>query len=179
MTDHPTGPARPRYTRQHRHSARLGWTLALIFASASGLPAAQAANCAGIRLWLGTTIYQPGATLQKDGVLYQARQTIWNAPPDHPAGRHYYDNLGRCDDTAPAANQPPQVHLTSPSAGSTFSAGSTITFKAAATDSDGSIRKVEFFRNGHSMGSVGNAPYSLAWHNAAAGNYLLSAVATD
>ncbi|WP_313276267.1 glycosyl hydrolase family 18 protein [Stenotrophomonas sp.] len=179
MTDHPTGPARPRYTRQHRHGARLGWTLALVFASASGLPAAQAANCAGVGPWLGTTIYQSGDTLQKDGVLYKARQTIWNAPPDHPAGRHYYDNLGRCVDGAPAANQPPQVHLTSPSAGSTFSAGSTITFKAAATDSDGSIRKVEFFRNGHSVGSVSSAPYSLAWRNAAAGNYLLSAVATD
>ena len=179
MTDHPTGPARPRYTRQHRHSARLGWTLALVFVSASVLPAAQAANCAGVSPWLGTTIYQPGDTLQKDGVLYQARQTIWNAPPDHPAGRRYYDNLGRCDDTAPAANQPPQVRLTSPSAGSTFSAGSTITFNAAATDSDGSIRKVEFFRNGHSMGSVGSPPYSLAWRNAAVGNYLLSAVATD
>ncbi|MEG0186913.1 MAG: Ig-like domain-containing protein, partial [Stenotrophomonas sp.] len=117
--------------------------------------------------------------MQKGGLLYQARQTIWNAPPDHPAGRHYYDNLGRCDDGAPAANQPPQVRLTSPSAGSTFSDGSTIIFSAAATDSDGSIRKVEFFRNGNSVGSVGSAPYSLAWHNAAAGNYLLSATATD
>ena len=158
MTDHPTGPVRPRHTRQHRRSARLGGTLALAFASASVLPAAQAANCVGIKPWLGTTIYQPGDPLQKDGVLYQARQTIWNAPPDHPAGRHYYDNLARCDDGTPAANQPPQVRLTSPSTGSTFSAGSTITFSAAATDSDGSIRKVEFFRNGHSVGRASAAP---------------------
>ncbi len=179
MTDHPTGPFRPRYTCQLARRPRLGRALALVFAAGSVVPAAQAANCAGVKPWLGTTIYQPGNQLQKGGTLYQVRQTIWNAPPDHPAGRRYYDNLGRCDDGAPAANQPPQVRLTSPSAGSTFSAGSSITFSAVATDSDGSIRRVEFFRNGQSMGSVGSAPYSLAWHNAAAGNHLLSAIATD
>lgn len=181
MTDHlphhcrpPIQPAPGISPRLHRRLV-----LALALASVSAVPTAQAANCAGVKVWLGTTIYQPGDTLQKDGVLYQVRQTIWNAPPDHPAGRRYYDNLGRCDTSQPVANKPPQVSITSPATGSSFEAGSTITVSANATDSDGSISKVEFFRDGVSLGSDSSAPYGITWTATAVGSHQLAAVATD
>ncbi|WP_313205317.1 Ig-like domain-containing protein, partial [Stenotrophomonas sp.] len=123
---------------------RLAWLLALA-AGAAALPGlAQAASCAGVAQWDQAKIYRAGDTLQKGGVLYRANQDIWNAPPDHPAGAPYYTNLGACDGSG--ANQPPVVSLTSPANGATFSAGSTVTVSATASDPDGSVSKVEFFR---------------------------------
>ena len=182
MTDHHgrhhAGPS----TRLPPAPPRHRWQLALALAATGAIATAQAADCTGVKPWLGTTIYQSGHLLQKDGVLYQAQQTIWNAPPDHPAGRRYYRNLGRCDATPPGggqANLPPQVTLTSPAAGGTFVAGNDITLAANASDADGSIRKVEFFRAGLSLGSTSHAPYSLLWRNVPAGTHVLKAVATD
>ena len=43
-------------------------------------------------------------------------------------------------------NQPPTVSITSPAAGATFTAPATITVTAAASDTDGSITKVDFYR---------------------------------
>ncbi|WP_332840086.1 glycosyl hydrolase family 18 protein [Stenotrophomonas sp. Iso1] len=165
-------------------AGRRPW-LALLAVSAIAPSLAHAADCEGVKAWAGTTIYQPGHTLQKSGVLYQANQTIWNAPPDHPAGRRYYRNLGRCD--APAgngnggsgANQAPQINLTSPASGSTFTAGSAITVTANASDSDGSISKVEFFNGSVSLGVDTQAPYNVIWRNAPSGSHLIKAVATD
>gem|GEM_PF-79335 len=121
--------------------------------------------------------YRAGDTLQKGGVLYRANQDIWNASPDHPAGAPYYTNLGACDGSG--ANQPPVVSLTSPANGATFSAGSTVTVSATASDPDGSVSKVEFFRDGSSIGVDTSTPYSASWANASAGSHTLRAVATD
>ncbi|MCC7634043.1 glycosyl hydrolase family 18 protein [Stenotrophomonas rhizophila] len=157
---------------------RRRWGLLLALAAAASLPGlAQAANCTGVAEWNPAVIYLSGTTLQKGGVLYRANQDIWNAPPDHPAGAPYYTNLGACD--GGAGNQPPSVALTSPTAGASFSAGSTITLSANAADSDGSVSKVEFFRGGTSLGIDTSAPYSVAWANAVAGSHTLKAVATD
>ncbi|TPD66813.1 chitinase [Stenotrophomonas maltophilia] len=155
---------------------RLAWLLAL--AGAVALPGlAQAASCAGVAEWDQAKIYRSGDTLQKGGVLYRANQDIWNAPPDHPAGAPYYTNLGACD--GGGANQPPVVSLTSPANGATFSAGSTVNVTANASDADGSVSKVEFFRDGSSLGIDTSAPYSASWANASAGSHTLRAVATD
>ncbi|MCF7749421.1 hypothetical protein KQ945_01585 [Bacillus subtilis subsp. subtilis] len=152
--------------------------LALALAAAGGAPGlALAANCTGAPEWNGAVIYLSGTTLQKGGVLYRANQDIWNAPPDHPAGAPYYTNLGPCDGSG--SNQPPSVSLTSPAAGASYTAGSSITVSANAADSDGSISKVEFFRGGTSLGIDTSAPYSVTWTNASAGSHTFKAVATD
>ncbi|MES2730700.1 MAG: PA14 domain-containing protein [Bacteroidota bacterium] len=78
-----------------------------------------------------------------------------------------------------ASNAAPTVNLTAPTNAATFPAGSTITLTANAADSDGSITKVEFFRDATSLGIDNAAPYSVAFSNASAGNYALKAVATD
>ena len=157
---------------------RSRWLLALALAAAAGAPTlVQAANCSGAPEWNGAVIYLSGTTLQKGGVLYRANQDIWNAPPDHPAGAPYYTNLGACDGSG--SNQPPSVSLTSPAGGASFSAGANITVSANASDPDGSVAKVEFFRGGTSLGIDTSAPYAVTWSNAAAGSHTFKAVVTD
>lgn len=77
-------------------------------------------------------------------------------------------------------NAPPTVTLTAPANGAFFNPGSTITLTATASDTDGTISKVEFFRGGTTLiGSDTTAPYSFAWTNVAAGSYAVTARATD
>jgi uncharacterized repeat protein (TIGR01451 family) len=76
-------------------------------------------------------------------------------------------------------NNPPAVSLASPLNGSTFAAPATITINANASDSDGSVAKVEFFQNSVKLGEDSTSPYSFTWNNVGAGSYSLTAVATD
>lgn len=76
-------------------------------------------------------------------------------------------------------NQPPTSVITSPANGATFTAPATITIAASATDGDGSVTRVDFFRGTSLIGSDASAPYSVAWSNVAAGTYSLTAVAYD
>jgi hypothetical protein len=76
-------------------------------------------------------------------------------------------------------NSPPTATITAPANGSTFVAPASITINATASDSDGFISKVEFFQNSIKIGEDTLAPYSFVWNNVAAGNYTLTAVATD
>src|SRR5205085_275392 len=73
----------------------------------------------------------------------------------------------------------PQVTLTVPTNGASFVAGTNITLAATATDANGSISKVEFFRNGTLIGTDTTNPYSVVWTNPPKGNYDLTAKATD
>jgi hypothetical protein len=78
-----------------------------------------------------------------------------------------------------ARNKPPSVALTAPASGATFTSPANITISANATDSDGTIAKVEFYRDTTSIGTLTSAPYTIVWSNAAAGTYSLTAKATD
>lgn len=76
-------------------------------------------------------------------------------------------------------NVPPVVALVAPSTGSAFAAPATISLAATATDSDGTVAKVDFFEGATLIGTDSTAPYTLNWSNVAAGTYSLSARATD
>ena len=76
-------------------------------------------------------------------------------------------------------NQAPAVTLTSPGAGATFDAPAEIKLAADASDADGSIARVEFFRDGTSLGAATASPYSIAAKISSAGDFALRAVATD
>lgn len=76
-------------------------------------------------------------------------------------------------------NNAPSVSLTSPNNGSTFAEPATVGLNATAADSDGTITKVDFYRGSTLIGTAGNAPYTFTWSNVAAGNYAITAVATD
>lgn len=79
-----------------------------------------------------------------------------------------------------AANKPPTVTLTAPLAGSMFTTGSDITISASASDSDGSIARVEFYRNGSTLiGTATASPYTIVWSKAVAGSQSLTARAFD
>ncbi len=77
------------------------------------------------------------------------------------------------------SNTPPTVALTSPGNGASFTAGNSITLNATAADTDGSISKVEFFQGSTKLGEDTTSPYSFTWNSVPAGNYSLTAKATD
>jgi hypothetical protein len=78
-----------------------------------------------------------------------------------------------------AANRPPSVSITSPANNSTFSAGNPIAIDASASDTDGTIVKVEFYNGTKMLGEDTTNPYQLAWTPAVAGAYTVKATATD
>ena len=79
----------------------------------------------------------------------------------------------------PTPNAAPAVSLTSPTEGTTFAAPANITINANATDGDGTVAKVEFFQGSTKLGEDSTAPYSYTWGSVSAGNYTLTAKATD
>jgi hypothetical protein len=82
--------------------------------------------------------------------------------------------------TVTGANQPPAVSLNAPANGATFTAPATITLSATASDTDGTITTVEFYRGGTTLiGSDTTSPYGITWSGVAAGSYQLTAVARD
>ena len=81
--------------------------------------------------------------------------------------------------TTPAVNQPPTVSLTSPANGATYTAPATVAISATASDTDGTIAKVDFFAGTTLVGTDTTSPYSITWNNVGAGTYSLTAVATD
>jgi len=77
---------------------------------------------------------------------------------------------------APSA---PQVVLTVPATGATYVAGMNITLAANATDANGFVTKVDFYRSGTLIGTDTTAPYAAVWSNVPKGVYELTAKATD
>ena len=76
-------------------------------------------------------------------------------------------------------NSLPSVALTQPADGASFSAPATVNLAASASDSDGSVTKVEFFNGTTKLGEDTTAPYSFSWSGVGAGSYSLTARATD
>ncbi|MBN7803206.1 T9SS type A sorting domain-containing protein, partial [Algoriphagus aestuariicola] len=77
------------------------------------------------------------------------------------------------------ANANPTISLTSPSTGTQFKVGETVSITAAAADSDGTVAKVEFYNGTSLLGTDTSAPYSYSWTNVSAGEYSITAKATD
>jgi len=77
------------------------------------------------------------------------------------------------------SNIVPTVSLTSPLEGDTFTAPATVAIAGIASDSDGTIAKVEFFEGANKLGEDLTSPYSFNWTNVAAGRYALTSKATD
>jgi hypothetical protein len=81
--------------------------------------------------------------------------------------------------TSTPSNPPPSVTLTAPAANATFAVGSSISLQATASDSNGSVSRVEFLANGTLLGGDTTSPYAFTWANVPAGSYTLTARATD
>jgi len=81
--------------------------------------------------------------------------------------------------TSSGSNAAPTASITNPANGASVPAGSTVSLTANASDSDGTIKWVDFYANGSPLGRDSTAPYSFDWTNVQAGSYTLTAVATD
>lgn len=81
--------------------------------------------------------------------------------------------------TPPPANQSPQVSISSPTKSSAFFALATITIEANASDSDGTVTRVEFYNGTVKLGERTAAPWSFTWKEVPEGSYQLAAAATD
>jgi hypothetical protein len=84
--------------------------------------------------------------------------------------------------TPVGGNLSPSVTITAPVNNSTYISPATVNLAANATDSDGTISKVEFFHSGSTFigQSLSTAnPYNFTWSNVAAGTYSITCKATD
>ncbi|MEO6237798.1 MAG: Ig-like domain-containing protein [Vicinamibacterales bacterium] len=79
----------------------------------------------------------------------------------------------------PPSNQPPAVTLTSPASGTSYTAPATANLAATASDTDGTVARVDFYNGSTLLGSDATAPYALSWTNIAAGSYSVTAIAYD
>lgn len=79
--------------------------------------------------------------------------------------------------TSTGGNKAPVVTLAAPGYVTTNPANVVLT--ATATDSDGTIAKVEFFNGATKLGEVAASPYQYTWNGVAPGSYSLMAVAVD
>ncbi|AZQ64061.1 carbohydrate-binding protein [Flammeovirga pectinis] len=88
-------------------------------------------------------------------------------------------NLGKMTFTLDEeiVNLSPSIALTTTA--TTFEVGTSIYLNVDATDTDGTIVKVEYFIDEVSMGSFDTAPYVLSWLADAVGTFEITAVATD
>src|SRR3954447_25780593 len=86
--------------------------------------------------------------------------------------------LGFAGGALAQSNFPPAVQIVTPFNGATFRAPVNIAICAAARDRDGHVVSVEFFAGSDSLGIKTNG-LCLVWSNAPAGEYSLTAKATD
>jgi len=93
-----------------------------------------------------------------------------------------YDNAGgliRSNTVSIHVNTAPTVSLTAPTEGQVFAPPANITLTATASDTDGTISKVEFYQGSTLLNTDSTSPYSYAWNGVAAGSYTLTAKAYD
>lgn len=146
----------------------------------SGTPVTFLSEADGIPVpqyqWLRNTVPLPGAT--------QANLTIPDARAAH-AGNYQVvaSNVAGAITSHVALltvlNAPPVATLTQPAAGLTLAAPATVNWAATASDTDGTVARVDCLSNGTVAGSDTTAPFGGTLMNLAPGAYTLLAVATD
>ena len=76
-------------------------------------------------------------------------------------------------------NTSPAVSITSPLNNAVFTPPATITIDASASDVDGTISKVNFYKGATLLGTDNTSPYAFKWSGVAPGSYSITAKATD
>jgi predicted amidohydrolase/regulation of enolase protein 1 (concanavalin A-like superfamily) len=79
----------------------------------------------------------------------------------------------------PPPNVPPAVSISAPANGATFTAPATIAIAVSASDSDGTVSRVDVYAGATLLGSDTTSPYAFNWNNVTAGTYALTARAVD
>ena len=78
-----------------------------------------------------------------------------------------------------SSNAPPDVSMSGPAPGASYTAPANISISATAGDVDGSVVRVDFYAGTQLVGSDTASPFTATWSNVPAGTYGLTAVATD
>ncbi len=112
-------------------------------------------------------------SMREDG--FEMDKFVLSKAYTKPTGAGPAEVLVDCGDE----NNAPQVGMTSPANGAVYQQGATIPLAATASDSDGTIAKVEFFVNGNLVATENAAPYETTTTIATTGNYTITAKATD
>jgi hypothetical protein len=77
-----------------------------------------------------------------------------------------------------SSNRAPTVSITNPTNGATLPAGN-ILIEASASDSDGTVSRVEFYEGANLLGQDTTSPYSFTWTSVPDGCYIITAKAID
>ncbi len=171
--------------------------------AANGAPTvALTAPSSGASLQQGTPVTLTASALDSDGLVssvvflvngvqvgsvgalpYVAQWTP-PGPGTYSIVARAIDNSGNVTDSAArsvsvAANGAPTVSLTFPANGATVLLGNAVQLTANASDSNGSIARVEFFANGVAVGNDTTGPFAASWTPNSTGLFRLQATATD
>ncbi len=126
-----------------------------------------------------------GGTLNHPA-MYVSLNTLGSMVLDVNGGRmdvKFLSDLGAVADSFTmlkgVANEAPTVTLTGPAAGATFVAPAAVALTATASDTDGTVARVEFYQGSTLLFSDTAAPYEYTWTGVAAGSYTLTAKAFD
>jgi chitinase len=126
-------------------------------------------------VWTASGVYTQGNRVSYNNKVYEAKWWTTNENPELKSGPwDVWKLIGPC-----GSNATPTVSITSPANNASFNAPASITINATATDSDGTISKVDFYNGTTLLGTDTSSPYSFTWTNVAAGSYALTARATD
>ena len=135
-------------------------------------------GCNGIAAWSATSVYTADMQVVYNSKVYKAKWWTQNEQPDINSGdSKVWQYVSDCNGSG--NNGAPSISITSPANNASFAAPASISIQATATDSDGSVAKVEFFNGGSKLGESTSSPYSYTWSNVAAGTYSITAKATD
>jgi hypothetical protein len=126
-------------------------------------------------------------TVAAPNTLPQGYAYTWSNPAlgPHQITARAVDTLGGSATSAPvvvyifAADQAPQVALTSPRSGQAFNSTSTVPLAATATSNDRSIQRVEFVAGTNIIATSFAPPYSGSWVGPPPGNFAIVARAFD
>lgn len=139
------------------------------------------------------TLNRPGSRIVKPGSLEQSvlyrRIAEWGEHHMPPLGTTVINQeavdllrdwiLDELPQSNAGQNIAPTVTITAPADRALVSAGSTVQIIAGAADSDGSVREVELFANGKSLGTRQTRPYTWNWQSPVLGPHFFAALATD
>ncbi|PKV50311.1 putative secreted protein (Por secretion system target) [Aquimarina sp. MAR_2010_214] len=154
-------------------------------ATATTLPDTGGGNCGGLPQYVAGTSYSKDQEVQNEGEKFTCNIPGWCSSAAAWAyapgtGAHWQDawsKTGDCSGGTP--NTSPTVSITSPNNNSSFQEGVSVTISANAADADGTVSKVEFYNGTTKLGEDVSSPYEYVWQNVSAGNYAITAKATD
>ncbi|MGR5147158.1 chitinase C-terminal domain-containing protein [Photobacterium alginatilyticum] len=154
-----------------KHTFRLS---ALTVSCLLAFNAHAAMDCSAVDHWDSAVAYSGGAQVQETNKVYKANWwTRGNNPTANTGEWSFVDNC-----RAGGENVLPTVSLTSPSGSANLTAGDTVSISANASDSDGTISKVEFYIGQTLVATLTSAPYTANW-TAIAGAHTIKAKAFD